>query len=77
MYCGKFEAVMYCLHATFCVGLVYLDEQASIWPSKTRSDSENGKKQTGAFFAATTSICVVALELLRLVARDVPTIAYT
>ena len=29
-----------------------------------------------AFFSATTSICVVALELRRLVARDAPTIAY-
>ena len=37
---------------------------------------QSGPPRHGQIFAATTSICVVALELRRLVARDVPTTAY-
>ena len=33
----------------FCVGCVYSDEQASIWPSQTRSDPDNGRNQTAGF----------------------------
>ena len=54
----------------------YADEQTSIWPSKARSDSDNGRNQTAGFFPAATSICVIALELPRLVAPDVPTISH-
>ena len=57
----------------FCVGFVHSNEQASNWHSWARSDSDNGRNETaGFFFPATTSICVVALELPRLVAPDVP-----
>ena len=34
----------------FCVGSVYSDEQASIWPSWARSDSDDGRNQTAGFF---------------------------
>ena len=34
----------------FCVRLVYSDQQASIWPSWARSDSENGRNQTVGIF---------------------------
>ena len=61
-----------------CVGLFYSNEQASIWPSLA-----HGQILTLAdiklrfFFFATTSICVVALELPRLVTPDVPTMSHT
>ena len=50
-----------------------MDEQAPIWPSWARSDSGNGRNETEG--SATTIICEIALELRRLVARDVLTIA--
>ena len=36
----------------FCVVLVYSNEQASIWSSKGRSESDNGRNQTAAFFSS-------------------------
>ena len=62
----------------FCAVVVYSNEQASTWSSQARSNCDTGRMKLRAFFfSARTSICVVALELRRLAARDVLRIAYS
>ena len=61
----------------FCVGLVYSDEQASIWSFCARSDSDNGRNQTATFFPQQLQFTCFALKLSRLENSDVSIISHT